>query len=315
MRTEAFFCPHNRTHMTDTQPAPAAATKTELPKIRDPRIYCAMPSYGGLIHSPFALSLVKLIQMQDSPIAQVEFLNGDSLVSRARNKLARFFLQGKPAQDQTGAPVLAMYDWLLFIDTDLIFNENEVKRLYDYAVAHGPGVYCGAYPLKTLKPKVVFNPMPGAMIDAEGIIEVREAGTGMMLIHRDVFGIIAEKFSDEIRYEADSGNLSVSREIEHDFFRVGVRHDPILGYKRYLSEDWFFCQLWREAGGKVLMQTRLQCQHIGQLTYPAPMKDIMEAAQAYQAAEKAAHEMHAKMQIEKANAAAMQEEKAKAAAA
>lgn len=294
------------TDTTKTAPAPAAA----IPKIRDQRIYAAFPSYGGTIHSPFALSLLQLTQQPSAPIAQIEFLNGDSLVSRARNKLAKFFLNGRPNIDANGNQCLVMYDWLLFIDTDLIFQPHQVVELYQYAVAHGPNIYCGAYPLKKLAPKVVFNPMPGAAIDADGVLEVREAGTGMMLVHREVFEKMAEHFAHEIAYESDQGALSGDREREYDFFSVGVRMDPVLKYRRYLSEDWFFCQRWREIGGRVLMQTRLQCQHIGQLTYPANPGEIMEAARVYEAGFKEQAEAKARAQIEKAQAEAAKAEAA-----
>jgi hypothetical protein len=303
MRTEAFPCPHNETHMSDT-PQTAPATTAQIPVIRDPRIFLGLPAYGGMIHSPFATSLLMLAQMQGSPLAKLQFLNGDSLVSRARNKLTRMFLNGFREKDSEGNDVLVKFDWLLFIDTDLIFRPADVLGMYDYALAHGPNVYAGAYPLKKLKPKVVFNPMPGAQIDADGIIEVREAGTGMMLIHREVFEKLIAAFGDEITYEADAGDISQNREIEHDFFKVGVRMDPILGYKRYLSEDWYFCQVWREIGGKVLMNTKLQCQHIGQLTYPAPMREIIETADAYRAAEKLALEDQARAEASAKEAAA-----------
>lgn len=260
-----------------------STTTKPAPEIRkDPRIYVAMPAYGGIIHSPFSLSLLTLLQRPNSPVAQIEYLNGDSLVSRARNKLACFFVRGRENKDPDGTPVITHYDWLMFLDTDLIFNPDDVIRLYEKAVKRGPGIYAGAYPLKTIRPRVVFNPMPGAQPDADGLLKVREAGTGFMLIHRDVFTQMAEKFRDEIEYEADSGNLSTARQIEHDFFTVGVRKDPIFGYKRYLSEDWYFCQRWREMGGDVLMDVGISCQHIGQATYPLNMGEVLETAQIYQ---------------------------------
>ena len=271
-------------------------TSTVTPEIvRDPRIYLALPAYGGLIHSEFSLSMLQTTQ-QPNLVAQIEFLNGDSLVSRARNKLAKMFFQGRAGVTADGKPARILYDWLCFIDTDLVFPADALKRLYTYAVAHGPGIYAGAYPLKTLKPKVVMNAMPGAGIDSDGALEVREAGTGFMLIHRDVFAQMIEKFGDEIAYEADSGNLSKDRELEWDFFSVGVRRDPILGYKRFLSEDWYFCQRWREIGGKVVMLTTIQCHHIGTFKYPAQPRDIYEAADVYRTAEKQAQELKAKLE-------------------
>lgn len=246
--------------------------------VRHPGIYLAYPAYGGKIDSPFAICVMQLMQMPDL-VAHIDVMNGDSLVSRARNKLSRNFLEGFPVKDQaTGETVKVLCDWMLFIDTDLIFQASDVRKLYDIAVQRGPNIYCGTYPIKQLKPKIVFNQLEGAVPDADGIIEVRESGTGFMLIHRTVFEKMVEKFADQIRYEADAGNMSVARQIEHDFFTVGVAMDPVYKFKRYLSEDWYFCQRWREIGGKVLLHTMIQCQHIGQITYPVPPKDIAEVA-------------------------------------
>lgn len=295
MNPEGFSL--HRTQPTHMQDAP------QIPTVRDQRIYLALPAYGGLIHSEFSLAVLQTTQ-QPNLIAQVEYLNGDSLVSRARNKLAKMFLEGRESVDNEGNRVRVLYDWLMFIDTDLVFPPDAVRRLFNYAVAHGPGVYCGAYPLKTLKPKVVFNPMPGAQIDSDGVLEVRESGTGFMLIHRSVFEQMREKFADEITYEADQGNISKSREIEWDFFSVGVRMDPILKYKRFLSEDWYFCQRWREIGGKVMLMTTIQCAHIGTFKYPAAPQDIYDAAEVYRMAEKQAAEMKAQMEAKRAEAAA-----------
>ena len=120
-----------------------------------------------------------------------------------------------------------------------------------------------------------------------------ESGAGTVVERVE---LVIEKFGDEIAYEADSGNLSKDRELEWDFFSVGVRRDPILGYKRFLSEDWYFCQRWREIGGKVVMLTTIQCHHIGTFKYPAQPRDIYEAADVYRTAEKQAQELKAKLE-------------------
>lgn len=249
----------------------------KIDTVKHAGIYLAFPAYGGKIDAPFAVSIYGAMNIEGM-IAHMDILNGDSLVSRARNKLCMNFLHGFMAKDTAGKTIRILCDWLLFIDTDLIFSPNDVRMLYELALKRGPNVYAGTYPIKQLRPKIVFNQMEGCRPDEEGVVEVRETGTGFMLIHRSVLEKMIEKFSDEIRYEADAGSRSVARSIEYDFFSVGVRVDPVYKYKRYLSEDWFFCQRWREIGGKVLLHTRIQCQHIGQIVYPVPTKDILEVA-------------------------------------
>ncbi len=223
--------------------------------------------------------------MGQSGVVQVpDFLPGDSLVNRARNNLAKRFLEGLPGKDGAGNDVVIKHDWLLFLDTDLIFQPPDVDKLYQFAIKKGVGVYCGTYPIKQLKPKVVFNNIGGQVPDAEGIVEVREAGTGFMLIHRNVFEQMQEKFKDEIEYCVDMGDPKLEQVIAWDFFSVGVRFDKDLNRKRFLSEDWYFCQRWRELGGKVLMHTKTSCNHIGVYNYPGNPQDVIEAADHYKKA-------------------------------
>ena len=40
------------------------------------------------------------------------------------------------------------------------------------------------------------------------------------------------------------------------------------GKRRYLTEDWWFCQSWIDCGGKVFGDARVVLQHIGQITFP-----------------------------------------------
>ena len=254
--------------------------KTETPRIlRSEHICLSLPVYGKA-DVPFVQCLMQTLATT-AVVGFVDFLPGDSLVNRARNNLAHRFMVGFPGLDDDGKPVVTQFDWMMFIDTDLVFKPEAVELLYELGRERGPGVYVGTYPIKQLKPKVVMNAVPGHKIAEDGTVEVREAGTGLMLIHRDVFAKMQERYRDEIEYETDSGSEQVARTIMHDYFSVGVRKDPNLGWKRFLSEDWYFCQRWREMGGKILMQTRISCGHIGQFTFPGNPQEVIDAAEVF----------------------------------
>lgn len=255
-------------------------TQSQPTAHNDPRICLSLPVYHRA-DVPFVQCLINLL-LKTEIIGQVDFLPGDSLVNRARNNLTGRFLEGFSATDDKGQPVTILHDWLLFIDTDLIFNPDSVIQLYEAAKKRGPGIYCGTYPIKQLKPKIVFNNLPGHVPDAEGWVRVREAGTGFMLIHREVFEKMREQYRDEIEFIADTGTTEIKK--GWDFFTVGVRMDNDLQRKRFLSEDWYFCQRWRAMGGEIWMQTRVQCGHIGNYTYPGDPKAVMEAAEHYKKA-------------------------------
>lgn len=240
-----------------------------------------MPVYGK-IDVPFVQCVMGMLSA--STVVQMwDFLPGDSLINRARNNLAKRFLDGFPGQDGAGNKVTVKHDWMLFLDTDLVFKPESVELIYALGQKRGPGIYCGAYPMKQLKPKVVFNNMTNCVPDSEGVVEVREAGTGFMLIHREVFERM-QKECPEIEFEVDVGEVTKERVLGWDFFTVGVYFDPLLKRKRFLSEDWYFCQRWRGLGGKVFMHTKISCNHLGVYSYPGNPQEIMDAADHYRKA-------------------------------
>ena len=83
-----------------------------------------------------------------------------------------------------------------------------------------------------------------------------------MLIKRVVFEQMIDRFGKEIGFMADE----VKRQ-EYDFWSVGTYQFPD-GTRRYLSEDWYFCQRWHDLGGKVWGDTKIVCKHVGQAVYP-----------------------------------------------
>ena len=214
----------------------------------------------------------------------MQFYAGDSLVNRARNNLVGMFMDGKEAPYEISPGVvekrLVKFEWLLFLDSDLIFNPSDVEMLYDLGKRRGPGIYAGTYPLKTVRPKVVFNALPNVKIDEDGVVAVREAGTGFMLIHRDVFTKMQAAYPENDFY-TDHGDASGGRVPRHDWFQVGVKRDTSGLNPRFLSEDWFFCSKWMDMGGMTLMQTKICANHIGTITIPLNPAEIIEVADIY----------------------------------
>ncbi len=255
------------------------APEPELPIYRDPRIYIGCPAYGSLVHVPFVVSLIQTLQFVQA-VGDLQFFGGDSLVNRARNNIVSLFMAGKPGRTDKGQDVRVQYDWLLFIDTDLIFSPQDIQTLYDLAIKKGPGVYAGTYPLKTIRPKIVFNAIPGASPDKDGVIPVREAGTGFMLIHRKVFEQMKAAYPQN-DYVQDNGDLGGPPGTRHDWFEVGVKRDAQGNNPRFLSEDWFFCQKWADMGGVILMNTKICAHHIGTISFPVSPTEIMDVAKTY----------------------------------
>lgn len=211
------------------------------------KVFVALPIYGMAPWQFTSCFVKELIQNQPCAL-EISPLVGDSLVSRARNTLSALFLKSDCTH-------------LLFIDSDLVYSSEHIKRL----ISHDKDVVCGFYPKKQDGPLewVCNAKLEGAETDENGLTEVRYMGTGFMLVKRCVFDRMIGRYGDQISYHPDSK----PEETEWDFWSVGVHQSPD-GFRRYLSEDWFFCQRWLELGGKVYGDTKIILKHVGQAVYP-----------------------------------------------
>lgn len=215
-------------------------------KYPDVKLMVGLPVYGGY-NAHFVPCLMQLVL---NPPCHLKVVHnaGDSLVSRARNRIAAQFL----ASDATH---------LLFIDTDLIFSPEHVERL----VSHGRPLIAGLYPKKQEELSWVCNTRPefGAA-DEQGIQRILYAGTGFLCIAREVFEAII-RLHPELAYSADDGEQEGTY---YDFFKTGVYVDPVEHKRRYLSEDWYFCQLALDSGFPCFADTHVVLKHVGEAVYP-----------------------------------------------
>lgn len=199
-------------------------------------------------------------------IARVEFHAGDSLVTRARNNVTHTFLQSQ-------------IPWILYLDTDLIFPAEAIERLCSWGPEYP--IVGGCYPKKKVGPaEWVTNCIPGVGPREDGLQEVTELGTGMLRIHRSVFGALREAYP-QLRYRCDAAH-----DIRYDFFPVGTF--PNAGQEnRYLSEDWYICQLARAIGYRVYADTKVSAKHVGVVSYPFPPEATPVATEPPKAADAA----------------------------
>lgn len=212
------------------------------------KLFLALPVYGGY-NAHFVTCLLQLVQRPPCDL-MVRACIGDSLVARARNRLCAEFL----ASDATH---------LLFLDTDLIFSVEHIVKLVEHARCTGTGVVCGLYPKKQRELGWVCNILDHAEPPLEdGLQRVKYAGTGCMLINRTVLNVLRQTFP-EMEYDPDEGD---SPGVKWDFFATGVRR--FQGRRRYLSEDWMFCQRVLDCGLNIWMDTSVVLKHVGEFVYP-----------------------------------------------
>jgi hypothetical protein len=210
--------------------------------------YIGFPVYDGKVGINTIQQVFYAQHHKDSPIKGVIYLTGDSLVTRARNKTVKKFLETDG-------------EYLLFIDSDIIFTQNDIIKLRSNDKKLCGGVY--------LKKKLPYSPVCNRLLGHEGELhKMGEIGTGFMLIHRDIFTSIAEKYPEHYyknENDEEKGDY-------YDYFRVGVIDN------RYLSEDYYFCYLARECGYDVYLDPDILVKHEGKATYPFNDNELLEGA-------------------------------------
>ena len=246
-----------------------------LEQLRGKKIFLATPMYGGVCHGAYTKALADLMILATKHAIDIKlyFMFNESLITRARNYLADEFLRSG-------------YDYLLFIDSDIHFEAQDVLVLSHFAINNdNMDIICGPYPKKAIswekiKQAVdrgfadknpllleefvgdyVFNPADGiTQFKIDEPVEVKEGGTGFMLVKRSAFEAW-DKAYPERSYKPDhvrTKNFDGSREIMAYFDCV---IDPVS--KRYLSEDYMFCQHSRAIGLKVWMLPWIKLKHAG----------------------------------------------------
>lgn len=160
----------------------------------------------------------------------------------------------------------------------------------------------------------VFNPLPGhSSIQIDRPSEVLESGTGFMLIQRRAFEKVNANRPDlmyrpdHVRTAAFDGSREImayfmdpidrwSRENHYRKALEGIRDavddDERLSAREYarealehtepeskrlLSEDYFFCQEVRKAGGKVWLCPWMRLQHVGTYTFGGSLEALAAA--------------------------------------
>jgi hypothetical protein len=246
------------------------------------KLFIATPMYGGQCNGLYMKSCINLqIMLNQYGIeCRFSFLFNESLIPRARNYLVDEFLRSG-------------YTHLLFIDSDIEFDPQDVMSLLvinkdvigapypkksikwenvKNAIVKNPSIAAGD--LEKLIGDYVFNPVPGTTnFNVFAPLDVLEIGTGFMMVKREVFEKYAAQYP-EFEYTPDhqgQANFDGSRKI-HAYFHCDI--DP--KSNRYLSEDYWFCQLWRNMGGKIYFCPWMKTKHVGSYAFSGDLPSIAQ---------------------------------------
>ncbi|HXW71965.1 MAG TPA: hypothetical protein VEK34_11060 [Methylocella sp.] len=231
-----------------------------------PLIFIATPCFGGLVSQHYMQSVLGLVQLGAKADFDVTLalLGHDSLITRSRNTLVSHFLN-MPAATH-----------LLFVDSDICFEPEQVSDMLGF----GEEFVAGIYPLKVIdwsdpaikraaSAREAFTAAPLLYVGTLCTGNQRErkgrfataiyCGGGFMLMKREVIKRMIAAYP-ETRYKSAHA-YSNGKKTDQNYALFDCIIDKETG--AYVSEDFAFCQRWRDIGGKIWLDTEGKLIHTG----------------------------------------------------
>ena len=241
---------------TPTTAAPsdpqAGQIQVNIDYLKTTRVHIAMPCYGGMLTESTFMSFIKWANTarQLGIDWTLETMTNESLISRARNTLTAKFLSSPESTH------------LMFIDADIGWEPWHLLVMLNRDV----DVIGGLYPMKSLPVKWCVNGFEGAKEGPDGLQEVTKTGTGFLLMKRHVF----EKLNAHPAVKPFNSDIGLPPELNvhmKTYFDTAVREN------RYYSEDWTFCENWRDLGGEIWVDKRVLLRHTGTYVFDYAAQD------------------------------------------
>lgn len=240
-------------------------------------LFISTPCYGGVCLAAYAESLLRLQRLCAMRGIQMmlDTTENESLVHRARNLAVARFMQKTQATH------------FLFIDADIHFDPESVIRL----IESGHDIAVAAYPKKCimwdhvdasfkagdtrdpnkLGSSLVMNFKYQNTPVVNGFTEVLDGPTGFMLIKRDVFTKMEQKYP-ELMCVNDHQNRDL--DTYHACFDCMIDPDT----RRYLSEDYAFCRRWQQMGGQIFADVTTTLGHVGNIRFYGTLDERLKHA-------------------------------------
>ena len=252
-------------------------TKEDMAKWK---ILIAIPCYDQQVTESFMMSLLDSLIFYTRAGLQFSITTiSDSLISRARNTLVAKFM----AMDN--------YTHLMFIDSDIGFSREAIVKL----LWHDKDVITGSYPIKEINwqkveesvkngvpsnrllensVRFVVNPVrtnQNEMTVDKGAVSVYDAGTGFMLIKRQVFERMFKEYP-HLKFIDDTGALT-----EEENKYAYALFNSFIENERFLSEDYGFCRYWQDMGGEIWVDPVLSLTHVGRIKFKGTMVNYLNS--------------------------------------
>ena len=262
---------------SDYEKATEPLWKEDPNQYKDIEVFVATPVHSEVsIH--YTQALIEFQQECFKKKLKVSFhLIKSSLVTQGRNLSVAGLLESKATH-------------LLFIDSDIYFQGKSIFAM----LKADKDIISVPYPLKTLMWEKAFAKMQQGLIKSpddirralhtypmkvpdpnniklyKGVMEVTDSPTGCMLIKREVIEKMIEKYPEkEIVQKTVINGKYVNKPNMWNFF--DTLHDP--KEKTYNGEDFAFCKLWRDLGGKCHAYITDAIVHVGEHQYQGKFYD------------------------------------------
>ena len=249
-------------------------------EIKPYSIFVATPVHSECsIHYTQALLELQKVAFQKKIKIKFQLMKS-SLVTQGRNLCVAGFLESD-------------FTHMLFIDSDIYVQAESILKM----IERDKDVISIPYPLKTMMwdkaldrindnqiknikdLKTALNTYPMRVADDKdikvnkGVMEVTHSPTGCMLIKRDVINKLIKAYPDKgiVQKTVINGEY-VDKPHMWNFF--DCIHDPET--KTYLGEDFSFCKLWKDIGGKCYAYIGDTIVHVGEHQYEGRFVDELK---------------------------------------
>lgn len=211
-------------------------------------IFIALPAYDFKVSLKLAISLARFTQSSSEHgiSVQIGSICGCSVVSRARNLLAQDMLDSE-------------CDYLLFIDSDINFEPEDILRLMAWGADPRKGIVA-AVPRTRSENKVYiadldYDENGELTMNGMGLVRGKRVATAFMLVRREVFVTLSEANPQWSYYDKRSDRT------------LSAMFDFLVTEEGYMGEDFLFCDRAREHGFEVWIDPSIALGHMGVQEY------------------------------------------------
>ena len=211
-------------------------------------VFIALPAYDFKVSLKLAVSLAKFSRAsaEHGIDIQIGSICGCSVVSRARNLLAKDMLESK-------------CDYLLFIDSDINFEPDDIFRLMAWGTDPKKGIVA-AVPRTRNESKVYiatldYDENGDLTMNGMGLVRAKRVATAFMLVRREVFETLEKEHPEWAYYDAKTDRT------------LSCMFDFQLSEEGYIGEDFLFCDRVRSHGFEVWIDPTITLGHMGVQEY------------------------------------------------